>query len=389
MIAVEEARARILDLVARMPCETVGLRAAHGRVLAQTASATRDQPPFAAAMMDGYAVRGCEVAAGARFEVIGEAAAGHGFDGALAEGQAVRIFTGAPLPRGADHVIIQEDVARDGDAITLLADHDTQPYVRALGADFKAGDPLAAPRLLTPALLALLAAMNVAQVTVYRRPRVALIATGDELVMPGEVPNPAQIIASNAFGLAAQIEAVGGIAQLLPIARDTPASLNTALDLAQGADVIVTIGGASVGDHDIVGRVASARGLERAFWKVAMRPGKPLMAGKIGETPLIGLPGNPVSALVCGLIFLAPALRKMQGLEALAPQQSAILGEDLPANGPRAHYMRARLKGDRITPFARQDSALLSILSEANALLIRPADDPAKRAGDSVAFLPL
>ncbi|HDR27917.1 molybdopterin molybdotransferase MoeA, partial [Rhodovulum sp.] len=219
---------------------------------------------------------------------------------------------------------------------------------------------------------------------------VAIIATGDELVMPGEVPGPDQIVASNGFGLKAMVEAEGGIGRLLPVARDTEASLQTVFGLADGADLIVTIGGASVGDHDLVGKVAADLGMEQAFYKVAMRPGKPLMAGRMGKAAMIGLPGNPVSALVCAMLFLLPVLRVMQGLPAApAPRLTARLACDLDANGPREHYMRARITADGIAPFDRQDSALLTILSEAHALIVRPPGDGPRRAGEPVEYLPL
>jgi molybdopterin molybdotransferase len=351
--------------------------------------ALRDQPPFAASAMDGYAVQG-DPGPDDNFLVIGEAGAGHAFAGQIGPGQAVRIFTGAPVPDGATRVIIQEDVVRLGDRILLKEGLDAGPHIRPLGQDFRAGDSVSLRRLRANDL-ALLAAMNIAEVTVTRRPVVALIATGDELVMPGENPRPDQIIASNSFALKALVEAEGGEARLLPIARDNEAELATVLGLAEGADLIVTIGGASVGDHDLVGRVA---GFEAAFWKIAMRPGKPLMAGRLNGVPMLGLPGNPVSAIVCGHLFLLPMVRSMLGHPAPAPQPGkARLGVDLPANGPRAHYMRARLApGDGlpgIAPFDRQDSALLSILGEADALLIRPANDGPRGAGSTVEYLPL
>jgi molybdopterin molybdotransferase len=235
--------------------------------------------------------------------------------------------------------------------------------------------------------------MNLPEVTVARRPVVALIATGDELVMPGETPRADQIIASNAFALKAMVEAEGAEARLLPIARDTEADLTTVLGLAEGADLVVTIGGASVGDHDLVARVAERLGMERAFYKIAMRPGKPLMAGRLRGVPLLGLPGNPVSAIVCGHLFLLPMLRAMQGLPAAPVTRRAMLAEAVGPNGPRTHYMRARLSAGPalplVTPFERQDSALLRILTEADALLIRPLGDPARTAGDEVDYLPL
>ena len=260
MISVAQALDRLFDLAKPIGTETVPLREAAGRVLREDAVATRDQPPFPASAMDGYAVAG-GARPGDRFRVVGEAAAGHAWDGRLGPGEALRIFTGAPVPDGATRVIIQEDVTREGDAITLGDKLDPGPYIRPKGTDFASGSRLSAPRRLRPAELALLAAMNVAEVTVSRRPRVALLSTGDELRMPGENPGPDQIIASNIFGLAAMFEAAGAKASLLPIARDDMASLKAALALAEGADLLVTIGGASVGDHDLVGQAAGTQEL--------------------------------------------------------------------------------------------------------------------------------
>ena len=389
MISVEDALTRCLALCAPLPSETVPLAEAAGRWMCAPAVATRDQPPFPASAMDGYAVQG-DPAPTDSFLVIGEAGAGHAFEGQVGPGQAVRIFTGAPIPHGATRVIIQEDVVRLDDRILLKEGLDTGTHIRPLGQDFRAGDSLS-PRRLRPQDLALLAAMNIPTVQVRRKPVVALIATGDELVMPGEDPRPDQIIASNSFALKAMVEAAGGHARLLPIARDNEAELLTVLELAEGADLIVTIGGASVGDHDLVGKVA---GLDHSFWKIAMRPGKPLMAGRLNGTPMLGLPGNPVSAIVCGHLFLLPMVRAMLGDPLPAPKvRKARLAVDLPANGPRAHYMRARLAaGDgqpEITPFDRQDSALLSILGEADALLIRPVADGPRGKGTTVDYLPL
>ena len=389
MITVDEALAHLFALAAPVGGETVPLLRARGRVLLGDVRATRDQPPFAASAMDGYALPEAP-RTGARYDVIGEAAAGHGFAGRIGPGQALRIFTGAPVPAGATHVVLQEDCTRTGDSMTVTGTPGTGDNIRPAGGDFRTGDSLTGPRRLGPSDLALLAAMNIAQVPVARRPVVALISTGDELVMPGEVPGPDQIIASNTFGLHALVEAAGAEARLLPIARDTEASLRTALALAEDADLIVTIGGASVGDHDIVARVAEGMGLQRAFYKIAMRPGKPLMAGRLGRAAMLGLPGNPVSAMVCGHLFLLPMLRAMMGLpQGHAPVRQAVLGADVAANGPRAHYMRARVADGVIHPFERQDSALLSILSQADALLIRPIDDGPRRAGETVDYVPL
>jgi len=390
MIPVEAALAHIFDLVAPLSVEDVPLAEAAGRVLARPVAARRDQPPFATSAMDGYALRSEEAAPGAVFSVIGTSRAGEGFAGRVGAGETVRIFTGAPVPERATRVVIQEDVERSGDRITLGDRLDTGPHIRAAGADFHAGDEIVAPRRLSPADLALAAAMNLPALPVHRRPDVAIIATGDELVMPGETPGPDQIIASNSFGLKAMVEAEGGIARLLPIARDTEASLKAVFGLAEGADLILTIGGASVGDHDLVGRVAGEIGMDQAFYKVAMRPGKPLMAGRIGGAAMIGLPGNPVSALVCGHIFVLPAMRAMQGLPATpAALTTGRLAVALPANGARTHFVRARITEAGLAPFANQDSALLTILAEARALIVRPPDDGPKQAGDRVDFLPI
>jgi len=330
MITVAEAQALCLKGLAPLKTETVALPDAAARTLRSAAQATRPQPPFAASAMDGYAVIGRAAKPGDTYTVIGEAAAGHAWDGAIGAGEALRIFTGAPLPAGADRVIIQEDVQRDGDTITLRDNLDTSPYIRPAGADFPADFSLEPPRVLVPSDLALLAAMNVAQVTVTRKPHVALIATGDELVMPGGDPRADQIIASNIFGLKALIAQHGGTADILPIALDTESALRTTLEAALDADIIVTIGGASVGDHDLVGKVAGEFGLERAFYKIAMRPGKPLMSGTLHGKAFLGLPGNPVSAMVCGHLFLLPMLRSLLGQSDVLPKTvGATLSHDI------------------------------------------------------------
>ena len=389
MISVAEALSRILALAEPLPTEEIPLRAAAGRVLCRHVTATRTQPPFAASSMDGYALRRAEVEPDAMFKVIGEAPAGHGFEGTLKAGQAVRIFTGAPVPDGADFVVIQEDVTRRDDLITLGHAIGTKDNIRPAGGDFVAGDSVQAPLRLRPQDIALLAAMNIADVPVTRRPQVAILATGDELMQPGETPGPDQIIASNSYGLAAMCEDLGAQVRLLPIARDNAGSLKQAFTLARGADLIVTIGGASVGDHDLVGPVAAEMGMEQAFYKVAMRPGKPLMAGRLGGAAMVGLPGNPVSAMVCGAVFVAPLLRKMLGLPEVVQTRTAPLASPLPANAARAHYMRASWHDGALMPAESQDSALLSVLARADVLLIRPPDDPARAAGDNVSYIPL
>lgn len=388
MISVSEALESLTALVEPGPEEIVPLHLAAGRVLARPVEAARDQPPFAASAMDGYAVQTAGLAPGARYRVIGEAAAGHRFSGMVGAGEAVRIFTGAPLPQGAQHVVIQEDVKRDADGMIVVTEVDPKTHIRPSGSDFKRGEVIAAPRRLSPADVALLASMNHPLVPVRRKPVVAVISTGDELVMPGQNPRDDQIIASNCFGLKALLEESGAAVRILPIARDTIPALQMVFELALTADLIVTIGGASVGDHDLVAKAGKSLGMQQSFYKVAMRPGKPLMAGRIKDTPMIGLPGNPVSSMVCGHVFLTPLIRHMLGFPAeqtrhtLAPLACAIA-----RNGPREHYMRASFSNGQLTPFDRQDSALLSVLAQANALLVRPPHAPALGAGAEVPYI--
>jgi len=394
MITVDEALAHCLALAEPLDSEHVPLAEAAGRVLSRSVAARRDQPPFASSAMDGYAVTAEAPRTGDRFTVVGEAAAGHGWDGTLHDGEALRIFTGAPLPVGAKRVIIQEDVTREGDVITLGDRLDHQTNIRPAGSDFRKGQTLDAPRILRPADVALAASMNLPALPVARKPVVAIIATGDELVQPGEDPRADQIVTSNSYGIKGMAEAAGAHARLLPIARDRVESLATVFGLAADADIIVTIGGASVGDHDLVGQVALASGMERSFYKVALRPGKPLMAGRLGAAALLGLPGNPVSSMVCAQIFLVPMIRAMLGLgKAPAPRETAELAVDLPENGPREHYMRATLdtggRYPRVTPGERQDSSLLTVLAHADALMIRPAGQGPLKAGALVDILRL
>lgn len=393
MLSVEEALEKVLALVTPLGCETVALRDARGRVMAAPATAQLTQPPFSASAMDGYWIAAPDHRPGARLRVEGEAAAGRGYQGPLAQGQAVRIFTGAPVPAPGGVIVLQEHVTREGDTITLAQDLETHSNIRPEGQDFKRGDSFHPKRPLSARDLGLLASMNVAELSVYRRPEVAVIATGDELVMPGETPGPDQIICSNSFIVTALAEDAGARVRLLPIARDDRESLRTVFDLAKGADLVVTSGGASVGAHDLVGDVAGELGLERAFWKIAMRPGKPLMAGKMGDAAMLGLPGNPVSATVCAELFLRPMLAKLQGLDPAPRIEPAELAVDVAPTGARTHYMRATLSpGDplpRVTPFAAQDSSLLGVLATADCLLIRPKDDGARQAGTRVDILRL
>ena len=390
MISVAEAQSLCLALATPMATEEVALADANGRVMVVPAATTRAQPPFRSAAMDGYAVRDAEVRIGASFTVVGESAAGHGWNQTLEAGQAVRIFTGAPVPEGADHVVIQEDILRDGDKITIQPNLGDGPNIRPLGVDFAADFTLSAPRRLKSADLALLAAMNVPTVTVSRKPRVAFLATGDELVMPGQTPTDDQIIASNVYALKAMVEDAGGEGIILPIAPDTEDGLRTAMTNLFQYDVAVTIGGASVGDYDLVGKIGGELGLNRSFYKIAMRPGKPLIAGDFQGRPYLGLPGNPVSAIVCGIMFLIPLVRKLQGLSDVLPETTpARLAADIGKNGPREHYERGSLKNGAVTAARSQDSSLLSILVQSNCLIVRPPNDPPRKAGEMVEVIAL
>lgn len=390
MITVEQALAQVLSLAPPPVPEIVPLHQAWGRALLEPAISRMTQPPFAASAMDGYAVRSSDI--GQSLTVIGEAAAGHPHAGRAIAGTAVRIFTGAPVPEGYDRVIMQENVLREGDRITVT-DPAGGSNIRPAGDDFRKGDHFAPGRRLRAADIALLAAMNIPAVTVSTRPRIAILAGGDELVSPGTVPAPGQIISSNDLAIAALVRESGGEADVLPIARDTEDSLRAGFAAARDADLLVTIGGASVGDHDLIGKVAADQGLDLAFHKIAMRPGKPLMGGQLNGKPMLGLPGNPVSAIICGILFMQPLIAAMQGLHKPRPVLKARLADDLPAEGNRQHYLRATLQdgGDLplIRPFPSQDSARLSLMARADALLVRPGSDPPRAAGDIVDFLPL
>jgi len=390
MISVAEALKITCGLVSPLDTEYVPLTEAVGRVLSQNVKAARDQPPFDSSAMDGYAVVQGAVRPGGMLRVIGESAAGRAYPGDVGKGEAVRIFTGAPVPSGTGRIIIQEDVQRDGDLVRLSQSIDEKNHIRLKGDDFRARSELTAPRVLGPGDIALLAAMNVARVPVARKPDVAVLSTGDELVMPGEDPGPDRIVASNCFGLKALLDSIGASARILPIARDTVKSLQQGFGRARGADLIVTSGGASVGDRDLVAQATGELGIERVFHKVAMRPGKPLMAGKVSGIAMIGLPGNPVSSMVCGHVFVLPMIRKMVGLPyRYGDRPTAPLRHPISANGPREHYMRGRIDDGELTVFDRQDSALLSILSRANALIVRPPYDAAREAGNLLEYIPV
>ena len=394
-ISVAEALGRVLASASPpMEIEMVAVEDALGRTLARDLHARRTQPPFANSAMDGYALRAVDtISTPARLVVIGESAAGRAFDGVVGAKQAVRIFTGAPMPEGADCVLVQENAARDGDFLIVKDREAPERNVRGAGIDFVDGEPLlSAGRRLTPRDLALAAAANHPAVAARRRPRVAVLATGDELVPPGSPVGPAQIVASNNYAIAAIVAASGGVPIDLGIAADEMGALASSFRRAQEveADVLVTLGGASVGDYDLVQRALVDSGLSLGFWRIAMRPGKPLMQGRLGAMRVLGLPGNPVSAIVCAMLFLAPLLRALVGDPAAGADLSepAILGADVAANDIRQDYLRAALTPDAggalvAAPLPSQDSSLVKLLAKAQCLIVRPPNAPAAGRGDA------
>ncbi len=397
MISVAEAIQRVTSGVRPVGTEQVGLAGALGRVLAEDVASRLTHPPAAVSAMDGYAVRAADVAAVPTvLTQIGESAAGGGFDGRVGEGQTVRIFTGAPVPDGADAIVIQEDTDTDGAQITIKESAATGTYVRPQGLDFREGDVLIdAGTRLTARHVGLAAAMNVPELTVRRRPRVAYLATGDELVLPGEPVGPSQIISSNTFAAAAYITAFGGEPVNLGIAKDNEDALRAMLTGARDADMLLTLGGASVGDHDLVRKVLGAEGMKLDFFRIAMRPGKPLIFGHLGRTPVLGLPGNPVSVGVTSVIFLRPAIAAMLGLAPDdGPAETASLGRDLRANDKRQDYLRSQLMRDCdgqwvATPFDGQDSSQMATLARADCLVVRTPFAPSIKAGERVEIVRL
>jgi molybdopterin molybdotransferase len=395
MISVEEARARILAALAPLGSEQIPLSGALGRVLAEDLVARVTQPPSAVSAMDGYAVRSSDVAtAPVRLRIIGAAPAGRAFAGRVGAGEAVRIFTGGALPDGADAVVIQENTDSDSDHVIVKQPSPAGKHVRAAGLDFRAGQiGLACGRRLSARDVSLAAAMNRPWLRVHRRPRIAILSSGDELAMPGEPLGPDQIVSSNGIGLAALVTACGGEPIDLGVAPDDIAALQTLASGAAAADMLVTTGGVSVGEHDLMRAALGAKGMALDFWKIAMRPGKPLMFGKIGVTPVLGLPGNPVSTLVCATIFLRPAMAALEGeRDPVPPLETARLGADLPANDTREDYVRARLTrapdGALVaTAMAVQDSAMLAYLAAADCLIRRPAGAGPMAAGSEVPII--
>ncbi len=393
MLSVAEARAKILAAARPRGRESVPLAEALGRTLVAPLAAKRTHPPVAVSAMDGFALRAADVAAlPARLKLIGMSAAGHGFAGAVGPGETVRIFTGAPVPRGADAILIQEEARLEGEFIAPSTSVAAGSHIRAAGVDFREGEALLAAGTRLGAIeIALAAAMSYADLPVARPPRVAILATGDELVPPGGAIGSDQIVASNAPAIAAYARLAGGTPIDLGIASDDFAALEVAIKAAcqAEADVLVTLGGASVGDHDLVKSALAQEGMELGFWRIAMRPGKPLIHGRLGDMLILGLPGNPAASIVCALLFLVPLVRALCGDPAAGEDRGepARLGAALPANGPREDYMRARLMRTHdglpiATPFAEQDSSLLSVFAKAQCLLIRPPHAPAARESD-------
>jgi molybdopterin molybdotransferase len=391
MLSVAEARARILAGLRPTAAEIVPLAEAWNRVTAAPVTARLTQPPHDVSAMDGYALRAVDGALGATLRVVGSAPAGHPWEGTIGPGEALRLFTGSVMPNGADAIVIQEDVDRDADTITVREAVAPGRHIRRAGQDFAAGDVLApSGKRLNARDIGLLAAGNHPWVTVHRRPRVAVLATGDEIALPGEPIPSGGIVSSNAHALAALIRARGGEPMVLPVAADDVTMLIDGARAAEGADLLVTTGGASVGDHDLVAGALQTSGLVLDFWKIAMRPGKPLMAGRMGGMAMVGLPGNPVSALVCAILFLLPAIERLSGLPGDPPPVSqAILGAPLPANDHRADHLRATLVADGsgppvVTAYGRQDSGMVRVLAHSNALILRAPHAPALPTGATV-----
>jgi molybdopterin molybdotransferase len=396
---VADALAAVLSGAEALREEMVALDSAYRRILARDLAALRTQPPQAMSAMDGYAVRAADATGvGVRLRVTGEVAAGRPFDRVVRPGEAARIFTGGVIPDGADAVIIQEDTVVEGDHIAIAEAAVAGRHIRRAGVDFREGDVLlTAGSRLSDRDLSLAAAMNYPRLPVHRQPKVALLATGDELVMPGEMPGPGQIVYSNGYALRALARAEGADVVDLGIAADTLAATTAGIRRARdlGADVLVTTGGASVGDHDLVKRALDAEGVAMAFWRIAMRPGKPLMHGRLDAMRVIGLPGNPVSSYVCAFLFLVPLIRKLSGRSTVHhATESALLGRDVAANDQREDYLRARLTTREdgalvVVPVNHQDSSLLGNLAAAQALLIRPPFAPAAEAGSTCNILRL
>ncbi len=389
MISVEQARARVIAAFTPVGSQTLRIADADGRVLAQDVHARLSQPPYPVSSMDGYAVRTRDAGNGAILRIVGSAPAGKPYSGSVGEGEAVRIFTGGVLPEGADAIVIQEDTEATTDTVRLKAPAQKGRHIRQAGLDFEAGDVLApAGKHLTPRDLSLIAAGDVAYVELRRRPRVAFVATGDELSRPGEPRKPGGIVASSGYGLSALIARWGGEPIDLGLLPDSVEAFADLPDKGKDADLLITLGGASVGDHDLVQRALGPKGFELDFWKIAMRPGKPLIFGHLGRTPFLGLPGNPVSTLVCAILFVRPAISALLGTPTETKYLPAQLAVEMAANDGREDYVRARIiwrNGERwVEPFAVQDSSMLGVFAASDALIVRAPQAAVAKAGDKV-----
>jgi molybdopterin molybdotransferase len=397
LLTVRDAHARVIAAFSPLPAETVSVADAAGRVLARSPKAQLTQPPADLSAMDGYAVRAEDVpAAPTILTLVGQAPAGGSYDKALKPGETVRIFTGGPLPMGADAIVIQEDTKADGDKITILEAPRPGRHIRKAGLDFSAGDtPFKPGHILTTRDVALAAAMNLPWLSVHRKPRVAILSTGNELVMPGEPVGRNQIVSSSGIAMAALMRAWGAEPTLFDIARDEAKLIGEHIAAGAQHDLLITLGGASVGDHDLVQDALKAQDFAMDFWRIAMRPGKPLMFAAKDRARVLGLPGNPVSTMVCALMFVKPALDVMLGQSGdLVATKPARLAVDVKENDTREDYVRALVKrsadgGLTVEPHKIQDSSMLSVLAWSNALLVRPAHDPARKAGDVVQVIDL
>ena len=397
LLPLADAQRLVVEDLQAVPAESVKLEDALGRTLRTDAVANVSHPPADVSAMDGYAVRQVDIASvPCRLRLIGESSAGHPYGKTLGVGEALRIFTGAYVPAGADAIVIQENTVAGDNSVTINERPERGRHIRARGQDFSAGDRLlAAPRRLTARDIGLLAAMNLPAVNVARRPRIGVLSTGDEIVMPGDPIAEGQIVSANGHGLCAFIAAHGGEPLHLGVVADDPAALLRVAERLAHLDLLVTTGGVSVGDHDVVKGALSSAGFKARFHKIAMRPGKPLLYGRLHTLPILGLPGNPVSAMVCAVLFLGPALDRLQGLAGAAPAtRPARLGADLKANDDRTDHIRATLDhtGDGLPvakPFPAQDSAMIAALARADALIVRAPHAPTAKSGDVVTILPL
>ena len=393
MILLDEALERIFDLVPKITeTESVSLSQSAGRVLASSLTSQHNQPPFAAAAMDGFAIHSSEANMGNKFKIIGVSAAGDGFTTIVQQGETVRIFTGAPVPEGTDCIILQENTDYQDDYMMITSELNSERYIRPAGSDFTTGFSVSAPRVISPEIITLIAAMNIPIIEVVRRPKVAIIPTGNELIMPGEKLGKGNIVSSSGYGLLTMLYQSGASARLLPIANDSEESIQSLFKLALDADIIVTMGGASVGDHDLVITAAKKLGMSVSFHNISMRPGKPVFAGQLMGKTLIGLPGNPVSAMVCGRLILIPVIKSMLQLgQKPAKRYQAIIGNDLLPNGPREHFMRALLEikngQTQVNIYSKQDSSLLSVLAQSTVLAVRPPFDDKRQAGTAIEYI--